>query len=319
MHLRKCRSAGRIGLIGVLSAVILMASSQASIADESANSVDSLVESVSEVAPNENVLTVDESGSGDLEAAPEGAELTLPADGGEQLTIETEDGAEFQLGLPTDVDGVEAGVAEDGSVVYKTTEAVDVVAQVIDDGVRIMSVISDGSAPSTYDYEIDGLTPVLQVDGSVFLFEPTEPATEPVGIIDAPWAKDARGNDVPTQYVVEGTTVVQVVDHLSGDYAYPIVADPKLTFGKRIYWNLTRKEQQYFFTMGSAGAAAYLCAQTAGLGCGVAAAAASGIGVFLSNRGGICPKSKSWLQIGLPYGYPLNKFPGPSIACKSKV
>ena len=44
------------------------------------------------------------------------------------------------------------------------------------------------------------------------------------GIV-APWAKDANGNDLPTSYRVEGTSVVQVVD-FDATTAFPVVADP---------------------------------------------------------------------------------------------
>lgn len=47
-----------------------------------------------------------------------------------------------------------------------------------------------------------------------------------VGGVLAPWAVDANGVDVPTRYITEDGLLVQIVDHLGGGYAYPIVADP---------------------------------------------------------------------------------------------
>ncbi len=47
--------------------------------------------------------------------------------------------------------------------------------------------------------------------------------------VAAPWAYDARGVPVPTNYRIEGTTIVQTVDHRG--VAYPVVADPKFTWG----------------------------------------------------------------------------------------
>lgn len=36
----------------------------------------------------------------------------------------------------------------------------------------------------------------------------------------------ARGTEVPTRFVVEGSTLTQVVDHATATFAYPITADP---------------------------------------------------------------------------------------------
>jgi hypothetical protein len=41
-----------------------------------------------------------------------------------------------------------------------------------------------------------------------------------------PWARDAQAREVPTHYEIDGTTVVQVVNHRSGVYDYAITADP---------------------------------------------------------------------------------------------
>ncbi len=43
------------------------------------------------------------------------------------------------------------------------------------------------------------------------------------------WALDASGQPVPTRYRIEGTTLVQVIDHHGA--AYPVVGDPKYTWG----------------------------------------------------------------------------------------
>jgi hypothetical protein len=47
-----------------------------------------------------------------------------------------------------------------------------------------------------------------------------------VGGIEAPWARDADGRAVPTEYRIEGDSLVQTVRHQGA--AYPVVADPWL-------------------------------------------------------------------------------------------
>lgn len=46
-----------------------------------------------------------------------------------------------------------------------------------------------------------------------------------MGVIAPPWAKDATGKSLPTNYEIAGSTVTQVVEHTSAT-EYPVVADP---------------------------------------------------------------------------------------------
>jgi hypothetical protein len=57
-----------------------------------------------------------------------------------------------------------------------------------------------------------------------------------VGAVDAPWAKDANGKSLPTHYQVQGQTIRQVVDFTGA--AFPVVADPKITYGWGVYLGL---------------------------------------------------------------------------------
>ncbi|MEU3657979.1 DNRLRE domain-containing protein [Streptomyces sp. NPDC032161] len=52
-------------------------------------------------------------------------------------------------------------------------------------------------------------------------------AIEPIqlGVFDAPWAKDAGGNAVPTSFRIEGGDIVQTID-VNANTAFPVVADP---------------------------------------------------------------------------------------------
>ncbi len=61
----------------------------------------------------------------------------------------------------------------------------------------------------------------MHADGSVRFFDTG--GDEVAGIL-APWAIDAEANVVPTRYTLDGTTLVQTVDHQGA--IYPVVADP---------------------------------------------------------------------------------------------
>jgi hypothetical protein len=56
------------------------------------------------------------------------------------------------------------------------------------------------------------------------------------GAIAAPWAKDATGRSLPTRYTLEGTTLVQDTDTTGAQF--PVVADPRLTYGWSVYLNM---------------------------------------------------------------------------------
>lgn len=55
-------------------------------------------------------------------------------------------------------------------------------------------------------------------------------------LVNSPWAKDADGNSLPTNYVVSGDSVIQKVYGISGDTRFPIIADPN--WGYRATYDL---------------------------------------------------------------------------------
>ncbi|MDE0497447.1 MAG: hypothetical protein OXH86_08850 [Acidimicrobiaceae bacterium] len=85
-------------------------------------------------------------------------------------------------------------------------------------------VIDNHEAPAEYRFENavpEGRTAELLPDGSVRFFD--SDGNESGGIA-APWALDANGEEVPTRYALDGTTLIQTVNHEGA--AYPVVADP---------------------------------------------------------------------------------------------
>jgi hypothetical protein len=98
-----------------------------------------------------------------------------------------------------------------------------------DDGsVQITTVIADSASPESFSYGIE-LPPdatwsemengaLLAADATGALITGVAPA----------WAMDAKGQSVPTRYVLDGARLTQIVDHRDGAFTYPIVADPWL-------------------------------------------------------------------------------------------
>jgi hypothetical protein len=169
-------------------------------------------------------------------------EALLPADGSGDVLITPEQGQSVSIALPREAGVAEAQIADDGTVVYAGPGPVDVAVQVDEDGFRTQTVLADASAPTSYTYTFDGLTPVLQEDGGVVLDTELGGASVTVATVAQPWAVDATGRSVPTRYRVEGSALIQEVDHRAPDLTYPVVADPWVSFGRYVYVNYTRAD-----------------------------------------------------------------------------
>jgi hypothetical protein len=127
------------------------------------------------------------------------------------------------IDLPGSTGADEAVKVNAGTVVYPSDgDFATAVQATADGGVRALVVIDSADAPTEYRFPIDGATAlVANPDGTIAVLD----GAFPVATIALPWAVDADGASVPTAYRIEGTTIVQTVDHAGA--AYPVVADPK--------------------------------------------------------------------------------------------
>ncbi|MEU7649860.1 hypothetical protein [Streptomyces huasconensis] len=161
---------------------------------------------------------------------------TAPKDAAGAVKITAPDGTTASLGLPQDraTHGTQAG---DRTVVYPdAAKNTDIAVQLTDDGgARALTTLKNAQAPTQQRYELNlpqGTEAVANEDGGYDLVRKVtnDSAAVAVGAIDAPWAKDAGGNKVPTSYKLEGTTLIQQVN-TTEETAFPVVADPKFTWG----------------------------------------------------------------------------------------
>lgn len=211
-----------------------------------------------EVAAVVDAATPDNLEQGDVAATkkPSGefaatgdAEVTIPATAGGKVSATSKSavgGQDVTIEVGTGSSSDAAGeVAPNGSVVFDEKGSTDATVQVTEDGFRIHTVILDASAASRYSHEVsipDGarlaLTDTLTSKGQDKKAKNTGPGgalildsqDKLLAGFSAPWATDANGAAVPTHYELEGNTLVQVIDHTSGNTAYPVVADPYLGF-----------------------------------------------------------------------------------------
>lgn len=135
------------------------------------------------------------------------------------LVIEDSDGASLET-----IDNM--AIADSG-----IANSVDYAVAASEDGsLTVNNVIRTRNAPERYSYRFDGVDLIVLDDdtGQATLFMLDENSEyEAVGGIDTPWAVDARGVTVPTHFEVNGNTLIQVIEHQSGNFAYPITADPQ--------------------------------------------------------------------------------------------
>ncbi|MEV7416658.1 DNRLRE domain-containing protein [Streptomyces sp. NPDC089919] len=151
--------------------------------------------------------------------------VTVPWDSRGSIEVKPDDIAAVGIGSGA---GPQRGVNVNGSVVHAdAASAVDTVVQpTLAGGSRTLQVIKNASAPREYRVPLTlaaGSSLRQQPDGSIVIVS-ADP-DEPVAAINAPWAKDARGNPVPTSYRLEGQTLVQTVQ-FDANTAFPVVADP---------------------------------------------------------------------------------------------
>ena len=139
-------------------------------------------------------------------------------------------------------------------------------------GYQVSQQMSGPDAPTSFSYKMSlptGYKPVEDANGlggtSIALTSakgvtPID-ATNTIGFIEPAWAYDANGNSVPTSYSVKGNTVTQTVD-TSAVTAWPVVADPSVTFGWVIYLHWSHSEvgnvllNAFFAGVGAASAVA---------------------------------------------------------------
>lgn len=143
---------------------------------------------------------------------------------GAQLVSLLPDAAHASTSFTVDVpEGGRVETSDTGAVEViaptTTTEVTEAGAEQLD--AQISAII--GEDP------VEDLTPeqIARIDALPAPATETTTADAVVASVEAPWAYDARGVAVPTHFVVEGTTVTQVVDATS-DTRFPVTADPSV-------------------------------------------------------------------------------------------
>ncbi len=105
----------------------------------------------------------------------------------------------------------------------------------------VLLELASKDAPTTYDFDVlmpDDSLLVLTEEGAVDIVGRDGIS---VGTFNKPWAIDSQGKQVATHYQINGRTISQVIQP-TADTVYPIIADPKFTWGwvtGTVYFNKT--------------------------------------------------------------------------------
>lgn len=251
---------------GIATFALLLPATPATASPDTDGAADRVANAISKVAPTKVVPT-------DLERRSSGLSATL-ADGGRAdlamkpragIKVFSAEGAEVvSFTLPDAGRLADAAVADDGSVTYlgdAKTPSVNV--SPAEHALRVTTVIESAAQTQRFSYDFGpGAVVELQEDGGAIAYV-IETVTDPetgetadaekiVANIAAPWAKDAKGVDVPTRYLASGSVLTQVVSHVKGKHEYPVVADP--TFDRpNIFQYRVRFNRAETATIASAG------------------------------------------------------------------
>ncbi len=190
-------------------------------------------------------------------------------------------------------------------------------------GTQVLIGIESAEAPTTYDFGLDapdGFSPEIRADGVVDIVnERGDIAAQ----VEAPWAIDAEGRRVPTRFELRDDAIRQVVDHRTGGFAYPVVADPKIfrcDAGLSICVKFTKKETKAIAKrsgtagVGATAFAAYLCGKIphpliAAVCVGTVAAVAHSLRTTFTSaaKKGRCVELHFWFSNGLLWKWKQEK------------
>lgn len=128
----------------------------------------------------------------------------------------------------------EGRVLDGTRVVFRSQDKDEVfTVESVEGATRIHHVIGSPSAPHEAAYQIelpDEATHEQYDDGSIVF---RDPKGVMIAGIAPPWASDATGRRIPTEFIFEDSTLTQRVDVEGLDVSYPLVADPFM--GKMLF------------------------------------------------------------------------------------
>lgn len=134
--------------------------------------------------------------------------------------------------------------------------------------VRSLIVIDNAAAPTTYTYSIGSpdikFVTVAESETGNIIGIVNSVTGEALGYLNPAWARDAANVTVPTSYTVNAAgQLVQTIEHAGA--AYPVTADPSVSFGWFIYVRYSKSEVHNAVTYAQAYGLRYFTSRMCGM------------------------------------------------------
>ena len=172
-------------------------------------------------------VSTQSDGDSAMVASTDETTLDAPKNAAQGVTFGANNGPKLEVDLPNADHATPAQQIAPGVVAYDSGNGSSNAVQANDDGsVRMLTVIDNPDAPTTYDYKVnvpDGGSVTLTPDGGALILDGTG---QPITSVSSPWAKDAVGKQVKTYFTTDGQTLTQHVLHNVRGVVYPVTADP---------------------------------------------------------------------------------------------
>lgn len=245
-----------------------------------------------------------------LVASTGGTAVDAPKDPEQGVTFGANGGPQLEVELPSADEASTAKPVAPGVVAYDSGNGSANAVQATEDGsLRMLTVIDNPGAPTEYDYKVTvpsgGYVELGQDGGAVIM----DNAAHVIATVATPWATDTTGKQVKTWFTTDGVTLSQVIEHDTDDVAYPVTADPKISFGWKIYVTLSKSETKYLAARPNQAGAYYALPGAAGcffIGAGFLGFTCGGYitvrSASLMDALGKAASMNGCLEMGLPYG-----------------
>lgn len=213
---------------GVLALTLSMGSMTAAHAEDGTTAAD--VQNAISTVPylpeaSDEVTTQSDTDSAAI-ANVNGVTVDVPKDADNGVKVAA-DGQQITINLPDASQAQTGTITQNGVVAFPTMDNhANAVQAEETGGVRIIQVLNGPDAPEEFHYELglpEGSSITKEEDGSLKIHTPTADYG-----MSPPWAYDANGKKVWTQFFTDGVSGIDlVVNHWGEDVAYPITADPR--------------------------------------------------------------------------------------------
>lgn len=195
---------------------------------------------------SDSVKTTSDSDSA-IKVATAGASIDIPKDASDGVTLQSSGGPTLDIELPNADKAKDAQPVAPGVVSYASGNgSANAVQATEDGGVRMLTIIDNPNAPTEYDYKItvpNGGHIELADDGGAVVLGANQ---ELIASVVTPWSKDANDIPIETWFTTDGHRLTQHIKHNVEGVAYPVTADPYISWGWNMYVNFTWSETRTF-------------------------------------------------------------------------